>query len=161
MKHPITPRNILCLCLCQLWGLCAIAFSDPVAIYRFDPDNTQQIQGTIQTVRQANWYGEDHPNWIAEVVLPSSDIITVDLGPEGMYDQKPAQGNQIKATGSRVVAEHQTLLLSTSVQIEGNAPITIRNDQGIPVWLEKTSIQAQRNKFHRRMNRGKRMRRRH
>lgn len=147
------------LVLCPLSRLLA---SDPVVVYRFDPDSIQDVTGTIAVIHEAHWYGAERPNWVVEIQVESDEILFVDLGPEDLHRNGPIEGSTLQATGSRIEAEGQHILLATKVKIDDHRRVTIRNGKGVPVWVQKGMHRSgQGHQFRRPMNRSKRMRRMH
>jgi len=140
-----------------VFGLICLSFlaGDPF-ILQFDASRIVVVEGVLNRVQIERWYASEENNLVALVVESDGGEIHVDLGPAGLHHNDPQPGQTLKAEGSLVTVGEKRYLLTTELKLnQGATEVRLRNEQGVPTWLEKRD----RPSFHRRFNRMKRMKR--
>jgi len=104
---------------------------------QYDADNMQTLSGEVTEVetvtrnRNRNDYG---PVYVT--LKTAEETIAVNLGPSWFINDqnmKIKKGDTIKVTGIRATWRNQTEIIASTITM-GEQTLTLRDDDGFPVW---------------------------
>jgi len=101
----------------------------------YDPATEVTVQGTVEEVKQVP-DRRGGPGGTHLIVKTDSETLNVRLGPSTFLTNQNftfAQGDHIEVTGSKMKFHGADALIAREVK-KGDAVLTLRNAQGIPVW---------------------------
>ncbi len=101
---------------------------------RYDKATEVTLSGTVQEVQSHQ--GRMGMSGTHLMLNTSSGVVDVHVGPTNwLATQKYefAQGDQLEIVGSRVKMEGQDAFLAREIK-KGGVTMTLRNENGIPVW---------------------------
>lgn len=105
----------------------------PMAGRGYDPATVQTVAGEVAEVRRL-----DGPRGggVHLTLTTAAGPLDVHLGPAWFVDQqalRPAKGDRVEVTGSRVTIDGQPALIARLVK-RGDAALTLRDEAGVPAW---------------------------
>lgn len=118
----------------------------------YDPKNVVTVQGQVEKVetmsRPGRQGGEAKPGWQSQVVQlkTAQGLVLVHLGPVKFLEQQqfdPKVGDTLSVTGSKLTTGKGDVFLAAEVK-SGPKTITLRDAQGVPLWLGKAKGGRQR-----------------
>ena len=144
------------LLILLLAGNSTLIDDDPKAPFmlKYNENSIVEITGVMTVITKENWYFQDKENLVAQVESDRGQTWLVDIGPVDQFPSLPESGQRISARGSQVEYNGKAYLLSNRVSIESGKWMELRDERGVPTWLEKGS----KSKFYHRMNRMRHMR---
>jgi len=101
----------------------------------FDPDNTDEISGTIEEVLYSGT--EDTPEQGMELLVHTGDeLVAVHIGPVWYLDKQDKgfkSGDSVTVKGSRIIYKHEPALIAQYIMRNGRK-LVLRDELGHPVW---------------------------
>jgi DNA/RNA endonuclease YhcR with UshA esterase domain len=101
---------------------------------RYDPASEVTVTGVVQEVMQVS--GQRAGGGTHLALDTNAGSLDVHLGPSAFLAEQGftfVKGDQIEVTGSKVKYEGDDALIARKVK-KGDRVLTLRNEQGIPVW---------------------------
>ncbi len=100
----------------------------------YNPAAVETLSGTVDSVTQTPGKG---PSYGVHFTLKTDkETIPVHLGPAWYMDQqgfKPAAGDKVEVTGSRVTYEGKPAIIAGQVKKDGKT-LNLRGANGVPAW---------------------------
>ena len=101
----------------------------------YDPDNTDEISGTIQEIMFSG--SEDTPEHGMELLVHTGDeLVTVHAGPVWYLDRQDKAfkpGDSVTVKGSWITYRHEPAMVAQYV-IRNGRKLVLRDEMGHPVW---------------------------
>lgn len=106
---------------------------DPMA-RMYNPATAETVSGTVASVSQPPSKGES--SGLHFTLKTDKETIPVHLGPAWYMDKqevKPAAGDKVEVTGSRVTFEGKPAIIAGQVKKDGKV-LNLRDANGVPAW---------------------------
>jgi hypothetical protein len=108
----------------------------------YNPERVTTVKGQVKRLGGYGMTGWRvapgmHPPGL--VLKNDEQSITVDLGPPWFLNQQCfsiKKGDNLEVTGSKIVIDHQTVLLAAEVKKDGQT-LRLRDEKGAPLWQEQ------------------------
>lgn len=105
----------------------------------YDPSTLVTVKGTVQDVQQGTapaGHQQMGGMGVHLVLKTDKETETILVGPQGFLTQKNfsfSNGDQIEVTGSKVKYGNTEAIIAREIK-KGDKTLTLRNEQGIPLW---------------------------
>jgi hypothetical protein len=103
----------------------------------YNPAAVETVSGTVESVVQTP--GKGASNGMHFTLKTDKETIPVHLGPAWYMDKqevKPAAGDKVEVTGSRVTYEGKPAIIAGQVKKDGKM-LNLRDANGVPAWAGK------------------------
>jgi len=100
----------------------------------YNPATEETVAGEVVKVERVAW--GRRAQGVHLLLKTGTETLPVHLGPSWFMDQqalKPAAGDRVEVTGSRVDFRGTKVIIAREVK-KGGQVLTLRNSQGIPLW---------------------------
>lgn len=103
----------------------------------YNPATVETVSGTVENVTKVTGKG---PSYGVHFTLKTDkETVPVHLGPAWYMDKqevKPAAGDKVEVTGSRVTYEGKPAIIAGQVKKDGKI-LNLRDANGVPAWAGK------------------------
>jgi hypothetical protein len=103
----------------------------------YNPAAVETVSGTVESVTQTPGQGAAYG--VHFTLKTDKETIPVHLGPGWYMDKqevKPAAGDKVEVTGSRVTYEGKPAIIAGQVKKDGKV-LNLRDANGVPAWAGK------------------------